>query len=211
MAARVNLTREHIVETASRLVDADPGTDLTMRRLATELGVDPMAIYHYVPGKNALMHAIVGRFLGDFQLPEDEGGWQAQLAALCHAFRELAHLHPGAFLIFVTNEKWADNELSIHEAFFGVLRIAGFDDRKTVNASRQLLAYVESFAWGELTDWHRPYSAQERQELDQVLADGRYPVTKSLADVMTSTNADTEFRFGLNILLAGLETELGRT
>ena len=47
------LTRERILDAALRLVDEQGMAALSMRRLAAELGVDPMALYHHLPGKAA--------------------------------------------------------------------------------------------------------------------------------------------------------------
>ena len=51
---RPALSREYILHTALRIVDRDGPDKLTMRRLGAELGVDPMAVYHYLPNKAAL-------------------------------------------------------------------------------------------------------------------------------------------------------------
>ena len=53
------LSRERIVSAALALVDREGLSSLSMRRLAATLGVDPMAIYYYLPNKAALLDAIV--------------------------------------------------------------------------------------------------------------------------------------------------------
>ena len=55
---RPALSREYILHTALRIVDRDGPDKLTMRRLGAELGVDPMAVYHYLPNKAALFDGI---------------------------------------------------------------------------------------------------------------------------------------------------------
>ena len=49
---------ERVVETALALVDRDGLDRLSMRRLGAELGVDPMAVYHYIPNKAALLDGL---------------------------------------------------------------------------------------------------------------------------------------------------------
>ena len=48
------LNRERILSAALELVDANGVAALSMRRLATKLGVDPMALYRHIPDKAAL-------------------------------------------------------------------------------------------------------------------------------------------------------------
>ena len=53
------LTRERILSTALSMVDEEGIEALSMRRLARELGVDPMAIYHHLPNKRALLSGLI--------------------------------------------------------------------------------------------------------------------------------------------------------
>jgi TetR/AcrR family transcriptional regulator, tetracycline repressor protein len=192
------------------LLDGDPGGNLTMRRLARELGVDPMAIYHYVSGKSALLHAVVGQFLKECELPPREGTWQQRITALCHAFRNLAHKHPGPFLVYVVHEQWAEDELGLHEAFHAALRDAGFDDVRTVHGAHLLMTYAEGFAWDELNGWTGVFDQEDRQKLDKAIENGVYPVTQSLMPIMINTDLDKEFAMGLETHILGLEAQLQR-
>src|SRR5512146_2732193 len=58
------LTRERITEAAMRIIDEDGVDALSMRRLGSELGVNPMAAYHYVPNKAALYDLVLDAVLG---------------------------------------------------------------------------------------------------------------------------------------------------
>lgn len=59
MASRIPLSRERIAEAALELVDTVGVEKFTMRALGGHLGVDPMAIYHYLPNKEAVFDAVV--------------------------------------------------------------------------------------------------------------------------------------------------------
>ncbi|MBN34970.1 MAG: hypothetical protein CMM46_09375 [Rhodospirillaceae bacterium] len=211
IAQRTNLSHARIVDAAVRLLDTEPGRDLTMRRLAGELGVDPMAIYHYVPSKKALLHAVVGRFLGVCDLPAAGVTWQERAEALCRAFRALAHRHPGPFLIYVMHPEYADNEIALHEAAHAILHDAGFKAAQTVYAARQLLAYPETFAWSELTGRTGDYDDEERADLEAALTTGNFPITRSLVGEITQPDVEDEFAFGLETMILGLEAQLAKT
>ena len=58
-AKRVPLTRAHIVEGALAIIDTDGLEGLTMRRLGQWPGVDPMAVYHHLPNRGAVLDGIV--------------------------------------------------------------------------------------------------------------------------------------------------------
>ena len=58
------LTRGRILGAALRLVDGEGMGALSMRRLGAELGVDPMSIYHHLPGKEAVVSGLVGMVFG---------------------------------------------------------------------------------------------------------------------------------------------------
>ena len=75
------LTRDGILQAAIRLVDAGGMEALSMRRLAGELGVDPMAIYHYLPGKAAVVSGMVGLVVREMPTVPEEGPWQERVRA----------------------------------------------------------------------------------------------------------------------------------
>ena len=69
---RKPLSRERIVNTAIALVDAEGLDALTMRRLGAKLGMDPMAVYYYVPNKAALLDAVVEAVMAEIDLGVDD-------------------------------------------------------------------------------------------------------------------------------------------
>ena len=101
-SARVPLSRERIVETALEFIDDHGLPGLSMRRLGTMLGVEAMALYRYVPGREQLLDAVVERIVdgmaSDPDVPErPEHGWQDYLQRLAHGIRRVALAHPKAF------------------------------------------------------------------------------------------------------------------
>src|SRR3954465_7858333 len=69
---------------------------LTMRALATELRVTPMALYHHVPNKDALLQLVADAVIGEIDVPPpDVGPWDVRLAALAHELRARVSAFPG--------------------------------------------------------------------------------------------------------------------
>ncbi|MFB4295484.1 TetR/AcrR family transcriptional regulator [Actinomadura sp. NTSP31] len=89
------LTAERIVRTAIAVADADGLDALSMRRIADELGVAPMSIYTYVPGKAELIDVMLDRAFAELT-PADgvPGGWRAKLEHIARDNWDLYHRHP---------------------------------------------------------------------------------------------------------------------
>lgn len=210
MARKGRLTRERIVAAAIALLDREGEAGFSMRKLAGELGVDPMALYHHHASRGALMHEVMQAMMADFELPAPSGDWRADLRALCGGLRRLAGRHPGAFRVYEYYERWLPAEHRVNEAFHATLLGAGFGRRTTVRAVRLLLTYTEAFAVDEISGWLAPYGPEDRAELAESLAAGDFPATAGLVEEIGAVDADAEFDFGLDVLIAGLEAVRGR-
>lgn len=84
-------TRQDVVATAVRVLDEYGLADLTMRRLAAELDVQPSALYHHFPGKQALLAAVADHLLSRQPLLDPgarDVDWQPRLAAGAHRLRD---------------------------------------------------------------------------------------------------------------------------
>ena len=78
---------------AIALADAEGLGALSMRRLARDLGVAPMALYRYVPGKTELLDVMVDAVIGE-QAAAEEGGWRSGWRQSARASRALHERHP---------------------------------------------------------------------------------------------------------------------
>lgn len=205
MNQRPKLHKDHIVEVALDMIDAEGEKAFSMRKLATALKVDPMAIYHHHKNKSALMHAVMQTMLEAFDVPERGETWQMDVRALCNGMRQLALKHPGAFRVYETYERWLPAEHRLHEAFHSTLLAAGFSPRNTVRSVRVLLTYTESFAVDEISGW---LNIGDHAELADSLKQGPYPALVSLIDEIEDADADASFEYGLTVLIKGLEQQL---
>ncbi len=94
---RPSLTRELIAHTAMALADAEGVKAVSMRRIAQELGVGTMTLYHYVRTKDELFALVDDAMMGelvldDAELPADD--WRAGLRAIAMRSREVQCRHP---------------------------------------------------------------------------------------------------------------------
>ncbi len=125
--AREPLTRDLIISTALALIDADGPDKLSMRRLGQTLGVDPMAVYYYLPNKAALYDGIVEHLWGAVTLPPSVTGetWQGLLTALFTEFRAVLLKHPRAVVIVGTRPSVTAPLLRLIDVTLGRLGAAG--------------------------------------------------------------------------------------
>jgi AcrR family transcriptional regulator len=87
---RYRLTRERVVEEALAVIAHDGANALTMRRLATRLGVVPGALYNHVRNKQQLQDLLLDGVLAEVELDLDPSlAWTDQLKVLAHRLRQV--------------------------------------------------------------------------------------------------------------------------
>ena len=80
--------RGDVLAHAVALLDAHGLAALTMRRLGTELGVQPSAIYHHFASKQALLAAVADEILARGARPRRASAWPDRLREVCRELRE---------------------------------------------------------------------------------------------------------------------------
>ena len=93
------LSRDKVLAAALAIADAEGLDALTFRRLASDLGVTPMALYRYVDDKEALLDALGDLVLSELPEPPT-GDWHKQLRAMARAFRAVLVAHAAIVPIF---------------------------------------------------------------------------------------------------------------
>ena len=102
---RPRLTRDRVVAEALAVIAEDGVQALTMRSLATRLGVVPGAVYHHVRNKQQLQDLLLDSVLAEVDVHLDSSlGWADQLKALAHRLRRVLEAHPGVAGILKTRD-----------------------------------------------------------------------------------------------------------
>jgi AcrR family transcriptional regulator len=131
------------VEAALALVDQDGLPALTIRRLATELGVAPMSLYSHVAGKAELVAVmvddVVGRVADDGR---DTGDWEADLRSLCRRHRLAWARHRGLVRAYVDGVPPGPNTGQVTTRFVEVLQRSGLPADEAGDAFRALREYT---------------------------------------------------------------------
>jgi AcrR family transcriptional regulator len=95
-ARRASLTRDAIARAALAIADAESLDAVSMRRVATDLGVGTMTLYYYVRSKEDLLDLMQDEIMGEVLVPEDElpGDWRGALTTIAERTRATMLRHP---------------------------------------------------------------------------------------------------------------------
>ncbi|OBH11058.1 TetR/AcrR family transcriptional regulator [Mycobacterium sp. E1747] len=185
-----------IVDVATRIVEDDGLEKLTMRRLAAELGVTPMAFYAHVPTKGRLQELIADRYLADLDLAESTRRWDARLLKIFVSFRDHMLEHPILAQVLTTQTVDVAATHRMADTVLGILRGQGFSDRESV----EMFAILANFAVG----WAVGQQARADDSPDRVeelSAATEYPHLSALAPQYVKWPQSKAFERGLRHLL----------
>jgi AcrR family transcriptional regulator len=221
---RTRVTRDELAAAAVRIADTEGLSALSMRRLATEVGVGTMTLYHYVRNKDELLSLVVDAIMGEVAFSESEKlprTWRPALEAIAIRTREVMTRHPWMFDI-------ADDPP------IGPNAVRHFDQTLEALSSLPLAlaekldvaSAVDEFVFGFCV--HERNNARTGQHVESKMIDyvetlletDAYPTLSALADdlgldrmwdeVQRAVNAPKRFEKHLDLLLDGIEADIAR-
>ena len=148
-APRPPLTRRRVLRAAVALADRNGVGSLSMRRLAHELGVEAMSLYHHVANKDDVLDGIVDIVFSEIDLPEDGADWKAAMRERAISARAALRRHPWAIGLMESRSSPGPAKLRHHDAVLRVLRTAGFPVEMAAHAFSLLDSYIYGFALQE--------------------------------------------------------------
>ncbi len=210
------LSRDRVLRGAITVADAGGLAALTIRSLAHELGVKPMAVYHHVANKDEILDGIVDLVYSEVELPSADGSWHAEMRRRAISARRVLRAHPWAIPLLQSRTSPGSATLAHHNSVIGSLRAGGFSVEMTAHAFALIDSYVFGFALSENSlPINGPETVAEVAEammLEFLAAD--YP---SLLEFSTEHvlkpgyDFGAEFEFGLDLILDGLARSIADT
>ncbi|WP_207208479.1 TetR/AcrR family transcriptional regulator C-terminal domain-containing protein [Nocardioides glacieisoli] len=208
------LSRERVVEAALAHIDANGLAGLSMRRLGSDLGVEAMALYRHVAGKEELLDAIVEHLMATMWADEEikqqpVHGWQDFLQRLAHGVRRVALAHPQAFPLVAsrpTEAPWLRpplRSLDWVEVFLRGLTDEGFTDEAAVAAYRAFTSFLLGHLLLEVSIRGAdvgPLDVLEPAEHDPSALDP-FPLVRRLRPGLSDDRSAVEFEESLESLL----------
>src|SRR4051812_49028557 len=209
------LNRHRVVRAAIHYIDMNGLPDLTMRRLASTLGVEAMSLYKHVSGRDNLLDTVVEALLDDLYgspevQPEAAKDWRGYLPRVAHGVRQVALDHPQVFPLVATRPPAAPwirpplRSLDWIESFLRTLGSHGFQQREAVDAYKAFTSFLLGHLLLEVAGLQVPIGPAEtsRTEGRAPSADLRgYPLVRQLSSLLAEDTAAEEFRSALENLL----------
>lgn len=207
---RPRLNRDRVVRAAVEVADAGGFDALSMRKLAEQLGVVPMALYKHVADKDELLDLMIDLVFAEVTVPTD-GGWRAAMRDRAMAMRAALRRHPWAVGRMESGTPGPAN-LRHHNAVMACLRSeAGLGFRAAVHAYSLMDSYIYGYALQEKTlTGDIPAEARRRRDVSANRNESpaeQYPYLIELMYELSRTGYDfaEEFEFGLDVILDGIE------
>lgn len=196
------LNRQLIRDTALRLIDAHGLAELSMRRLAQELGVQAASLYSHYPTKHDVLDAIAALVVSEVDTSGFAEGWRAGLVTWARSYRAALAAHPNVVPLVASGAGRRERFLAMADAVHGGLVRAGWPPRTATTIAGAVKYLVIGAA-------STPFASGFADDV-QVYLD-RYP---NLAQAHR-LRADAEridhdsFEVGLEALVRGLGTPPG--
>jgi TetR/AcrR family tetracycline transcriptional repressor len=211
-ATRTRLSRDAIVASAVSLADTEGLDAVTIRRLAQEHGVTPMAMYWHFNDKDSLLDGLAEYLIGAVKLPEPgDGPWDEQLRDVLCAVLAAIRPHPAFASLVLRRILAAEAGLQIAERVLDLLRRAGFAAGKAAEVGTFLMCAIVALVASDPTPgpWP-PGDGRDQQIRDkrarlESLPPDRYPnVIAAGPDLVVCRDGDEYFALNLSLLVQGV-------
>jgi AcrR family transcriptional regulator len=215
--ARRTLTRERVVTEALAIISADGARALSMRALATRLGVVPGALYRHVRSKEQLYDLILDAVLAEIDGRADPAQpWTEQVTTLAHRLRATLENHPGTAALLKTRDPLSPASLALAEAFLAPLLAAPMPATGAALAFRLIYDYALGFALADPASpaEHRLRDTATRRQLHAFLRSlppERFPALAAHGTLAWEDNRDQRFTSGLRTIIRGLRSTQPQT
>lgn len=207
--SRSSLTKARILAAALALADSSGVGALSMRKVATDLGVEAMSLYHHVANKDDLLDGMVDLAFSEIELPQPGDPWRDAMRARAASARAALLRHPWAVGLLDSRANPGPATLKHHNAVLGSLRTAGFSVEDAAHAFSLLDSYVYGFVLQEIG---LPFKNADEHEAVASRITNSMPVNTypHLSEMMLHALTPVyvyadEFAFGLELILDGLE------
>ncbi|GAA2404579.1 TetR/AcrR family transcriptional regulator [Actinomadura vinacea] len=211
--SRRTVSLDAIVQAALKIADTEGLDELTIRRIASELGVGAMTLYGYVRSKDEILDAMADHVLGEVRFPDaDSADPAAVLRAAATGFLNMMREHPSIVQLMTSRVT-----ISMHsmeggmEAVIARFLEAGLPPELAVRCYSFLITYALGFAgyqhprpWGRAD---RPDGAELRRQRKHYYASlpaTKFPSVVAIAEDLVDLPADSQFDFGIDCFIASV-------
>jgi AcrR family transcriptional regulator len=206
---RAPLTRELVLDAALRLADGGGIEGLSMRKLGQALGVEAMSLYNHVADKDDILAGIFELAFREIDVPSADADWRAAIGGTAISAHDALVRHPWAAGLMFSPAAVSPGRLRWMECVLETFRKAGFSPNMTHHAYHALDSHITGFTLWQVSI---PFSADDLPAIGATFLSGlpadEYPyLAEHIEQHLTEPTGDdvSEFEFGLNLILDGLE------
>jgi AcrR family transcriptional regulator len=209
---RAPLSKGRLLRAAVALVDEAGIESLSMRKLAEELGVVPMALYKHVANKEELLDGMVDVVVGEIDPPGGEIDWKSAVRQRILSARRSLLRHPWASQVIESRTNPTPVLLEYMNSMIGLFRAGGFSVDLTHHVMHAIGSRLLGFTQ-ELFDDSQPIEPETQAIMLREMAQ-TYPYLAEMAGAASHDGESVvgqgcddqfEFEFALDLLLDGFE------
>ncbi|MCM4079433.1 TetR/AcrR family transcriptional regulator [Paractinoplanes hotanensis] len=191
------MTAASITQATLALGDREGEKAMSMRRIAAELGCDPMAIYRHFPNREALLDAVADSVVAEVPAPGGGGPWDERIRVVLTGMRAVALRHPGIAGHIASRPPLGPCGRRVAGELFVALAEAGLAPGDVVRAFQALIAYA---------------AAGLRMAVDAGVQDRRWQQVSAAmeglpGEALPVVGSAEQFDYGLRLLLSGIRLE----
>jgi AcrR family transcriptional regulator len=214
---RVPLSRDRVLRAAVALADEGGIELLSMRRLAEELGVVPMALYKHVANKDQLLDGMIDVVVGEIDPPVAGAGWKSAVRKRILSARRALLRHPWASRVMEAKPNPTPLVFAYMDSMIGLFRAGGF----SVNLTHHVMHTIGSRVMGFTQELFNDSSTVDPEVAALMMRElgPKFPNVLAIATAASHEGESVvgpgcddqyEFEFALDLLLDGFERLLLR-
>jgi AcrR family transcriptional regulator len=210
--ARVPLSRERILGTAVAFADREGADPLSMRRLAQELDVVPMALYKHLANKEELLDGMLDVVVGEIDPARTDTDWKTAVRDRILSARRALLRHPWASRVMESRTQPTPTVMAYMDSMIGVFRAGGFSIDLTHHVMHAMGSRLMGFTQELFNDRSDPDTAMQPEMFDALAA--TFPSIYEMVQLVNHEDTSVvgagcddqfEFEFSLDLLLDGIE------
>jgi AcrR family transcriptional regulator len=209
---RVPLSRERILGTAVAFADRQGVDSLSMRRLAQELDVVPMALYKHLANKEEMLDGMLDVVVGEIDPPRTDTDWKTAVRERILSARRALLRHPWASRVMETRTQPTPVVMAYMDSMIGMFVAGGFSIDLTHHVLHAMGSRLMGFSQELFTDQSDPDTPMQPEMIEAMAA--TYPSIYELYLAVSHDDSSvvgpgcddqSEFEFSLDLMLDGIE------
>jgi len=209
---RTPLNRERVLAAAVELADREGVEGLSMRRLAAELGVVPMALYKHVANKDELLDGMIDVVVTEIDPPRTDTDWKTAVRERILSARRMLLRHPWASRVMESRTRPTMTVMAYMDSMIGMFIAGGFSIdliHHVMHAMGSRLMGFTQEMFNDQSDEEQPFQPEMLEQLQTVFPSiyELYLTVNHEDESIVGPGCDDqfEFEFALDLMLDGVE------